>query len=121
MTCGFALRNFVALEPFLAECARVLRPGGRVALLEVSTPANPVLRFGHKLYFGKVVPFVGGLVSDKAAYQYLPQSVAYLPPTADLLAMMAAVGLRRRRPPPAVDRHRPAVDGHPDVIFLGSP
>ncbi len=100
VTCGFALRNFVALEPFLAECARVLRPGGRVALLEVSTPANPVLRVGHKLYFGKVVPFVGGLVSDKAAYQYLPQSVAYLPPTAELLAMMAAVGFAdaARRP-----------------------
>ena len=100
VTCGFALRNFVALEPFLAECARVLRPGGRMALLEVSTPANPVLRFGHRLYFGKVVPFVGGLVSDRAAYRYLPQSVAYLPPTADLLAMMAAVGFAdaARRP-----------------------
>jgi demethylmenaquinone methyltransferase/2-methoxy-6-polyprenyl-1,4-benzoquinol methylase len=100
VTCGFALRNFEALEPFIAECARVLRPGGRVALLEVSTPANPVLRFGHRLYFGKVVPFVGGLVSDKAAYQYLPQSVAYLPPTAELLAMMTAAGFAdaARRP-----------------------
>lgn len=100
VVCGFALRNFVALEPFLAECARALRPGGRMVLLEVSTPANPVLRFGHRLYFGTVVPFVGGLVSDKAAYQYLPQSVAYLPPTADLLAMMAAAGFgdATRRP-----------------------
>jgi demethylmenaquinone methyltransferase / 2-methoxy-6-polyprenyl-1,4-benzoquinol methylase len=100
VTCGFALRNFAALEPFLAECARALRPGGRVALLEVSTPANPLLAFGHRLYFGKVVPFVGGLVSDKAAYQYLPQSVAYLPTTPELLGMMAAAGFgdAERRP-----------------------
>ncbi|HEX2192547.1 MAG TPA: class I SAM-dependent methyltransferase, partial [Acidimicrobiales bacterium] len=44
VVCGFALRNFVGLEPFFAECARVLRPGGRVGILEVSQPANPVLR-----------------------------------------------------------------------------
>ncbi len=91
-TCGFALRNFVALEPFLAELARVVRPGGRIALLEVAEPPNPVLRFGHGLYFGKVVPVVGGLLSDGAAYRYLPKSVAYLPPTDELLAMVAAAG-----------------------------
>ena len=91
-TCGFALRNFVALEPFIAELARVVRPGGRIALLEVAEPPNPVLRFGHGIYFGKVVPVVGGLLSDGAAYRYLPKSVAYLPPTADLLEMIAAHG-----------------------------
>src|SRR4051794_33964207 len=47
VTCGFALRNFVALEPFLSSVARVVRTGGRIALLEVSTPANPILRWGH--------------------------------------------------------------------------
>jgi demethylmenaquinone methyltransferase/2-methoxy-6-polyprenyl-1,4-benzoquinol methylase len=91
-TCGFALRNFVALDPFLAELARVVRPGGRIALLEVAEPPNPVLRFGHGLYFGKVVPVVGGLLSDGAAYRYLPKSVAYLPPTEELLAMVTAAG-----------------------------
>jgi demethylmenaquinone methyltransferase/2-methoxy-6-polyprenyl-1,4-benzoquinol methylase len=91
-TCGFALRNFVALEPFVAELARVVRPGGRIALLEVAEPPNPVLRFGHGVYFGKVVPVVGGLLSDGAAYRYLPKSVAYLPPTDQLLAMVASAG-----------------------------
>lgn len=87
-TCGFALRNFVALPPFLAELARVVRPGGRIALLEVAEPERRVLRFGHRLYFGRVVPRIGGLLSDKAAYRYLPQSVAYLPPPAELVGMV---------------------------------
>jgi demethylmenaquinone methyltransferase/2-methoxy-6-polyprenyl-1,4-benzoquinol methylase len=92
LVCGFALRNLVALAPFFAEAARVLRPGGRVGLLEVDEPAHPVLRAGHGLYFRRVVPFVGGLISDRAAYGYLPRSVAYLPPRDDLLALVAAAG-----------------------------
>jgi demethylmenaquinone methyltransferase/2-methoxy-6-polyprenyl-1,4-benzoquinol methylase len=92
VTCGFALRNLVSLPPFLAELARLVRPGGRIALLEVATPPNPVLRWGHAVYFGKVVPVIGGLVSDPAAYRYLPRSVAYLPEPDDLLAMIAAAG-----------------------------
>lgn len=92
IVCGFALRNFASLKPFLAECARVLRPGGRVALLEVSQPESPVLRWGHGLYFGTVVPLVGGLLSDRSAYQYLPKSVAYLPPPNRMVAMMAESG-----------------------------
>src|SRR6186997_327095 len=78
-TCGFALRNLVALGPFFDELARVVRPGGRIALLDVATPPNPVLRMGHQVYFGRVVPWIGGLLSDPAAYRYLPRSVAYLP------------------------------------------
>jgi demethylmenaquinone methyltransferase/2-methoxy-6-polyprenyl-1,4-benzoquinol methylase len=92
ITCGFALRNVVSLGDFFAECARALRPGGRLALLDVSEPANPLLRAGHSVYFGKVVPLVGGLVSDRAAYRYLPKSLAYLPPGAEMLAMLADVG-----------------------------
>ena len=92
ITCGFALRNLEALHPFLAEIARILRPGGRMALLEVDRPTNPVLRFGHGLYFNRVVPWVGGLLSDRDAYQYLPRSVAYLPDRAELLALIADAG-----------------------------
>jgi demethylmenaquinone methyltransferase/2-methoxy-6-polyprenyl-1,4-benzoquinol methylase len=92
ITCGFALRNLVALEPFFAECARVLRRGGRVALLDVGEPRSRLLRLGHDLYFRRVVPFVGGLLSDRAAYSYLPASTAYLPPPAELVAMVRAAG-----------------------------
>ena len=92
VVCGFALRNFSSLKPFLRECSRVLRPGGRLALLEVAEPENSVLRWGHGQYFGKVVPLVGGLLSDRDAYQYLPKSVAYLPPPARMVSMMAESG-----------------------------
>ena len=92
ITCGFALRNLEALDPFLTEITRILRPGGRMALLEVDRPTNPVLRFGHGLYFNRVVPWVGGLLSDRDAYQYLPLSVAYLPDQAELLALIADAG-----------------------------
>lgn len=92
LTCGFALRNFRELGPMLAETARILRPGGRVALLEVATPPNPVMRFGHGIYFGHVVPRIGALLSDADAYRYLPQSVAYLPETDTLLEMVADAG-----------------------------
>ncbi len=92
VTCGFALRNFERLPPFFAELARVVRPGGRVALLEVAEPPNRLLRFGHRFYFGRIVPLVGGLLSDPAAYRYLPRSVAYLPEPAVLLAELAAAG-----------------------------
>ena len=92
VTCGFTLRNLVDLEPFFAELARVVRPGGRIGLLEVAQPENRVLRFGHGIYFGKVVPVIGGLLSDPAAYRYLPKSAAYLPDPATLLQMVRRAG-----------------------------
>jgi demethylmenaquinone methyltransferase/2-methoxy-6-polyprenyl-1,4-benzoquinol methylase len=91
-TCGFALRNFVDLPSFAAELARVVRPGGRIGLLEVAEPPNPVLRWGHGVYFGKIVPKVGGWLSDPAAYRYLPKSVAYLPPPPELIALFWRAG-----------------------------
>lgn len=92
VACGFALRNFVALEPFFAECARVMRPGGRLAVLEVSTPRHRLVRTLHRLYFERVVPWIGGLLSDRAAYRYLPRSAAYLPPDGELLETVKAAG-----------------------------
>lgn len=89
---GFALRNFVELGGVFDELARVMRPGGRLALLDVASPPNPVLRAGHGVYFGHVVPRIGGLLSDGAAYRYLPRSVAYLPPPPVMLDRLGAGG-----------------------------
>ena len=100
VTCGFALRNFETLPPVLAEMARVLRPGGRLAVLEVDRPDSGLLRAGHGFYFDRVVPFVGGLLSDRKAYAYLPQSVVYLPPTGELRALFEKAGFV------GVERHR---------------
>src|SRR5579862_1898468 len=82
--CGFALRNFVALPPVFAELARVIRPGGRVALLEVANPPG--------FYFTHVVPRIGGLLSDAGAYRYLPRSVAYLPAPEAIASLLGDAG-----------------------------
>lgn len=94
---GFALRNFVAIPPVLAELARVLEPGGRLGLLEVDRPRNPLVAAGHLFYFQKVVPRVGGLLADRAAYHYLPESAAYLPEEAEMVRMLREAGFRRIR------------------------
>ncbi len=92
VTCGFALRNVVSLDAFFDELARIVRPGGAISLLDASEPSSGALRAGHRLYFGKVVPAIGGLLSDRDAYAYLPRSLAYLPPGDELLRILAAAG-----------------------------
>ena len=91
--CGFALRNLVALDPFFVELARVTRPGGSIALLDVSQPDNHLLRMGHGVYFNRLVPIIGGLLSDRDAYAYLPRSVSYLPDPAAMASKLEAAGL----------------------------
>ena len=92
VTCGFALRNFVSLKGVLSEISRILKPGGRAALIDVDRPAWAPIRAAHSLYFDHVVPMVGGLISDRQAYRYLPQSTAYLPPPDELKSMMSGAG-----------------------------
>lgn len=97
VTCGFALRNLVDLNVFFHEIARVTKSGGRIALLDVSTPTNPLIRWGNSVYFGKVVPRIGGLLSNRAAYNYLPKSVAYLPSPEQLVVMLQNAGFEHVR------------------------
>ena len=92
VTCGFALRNLVDLGTFFDELARVLRPEGRIALLDAAQPENRLMRWGHGVYFGKVVPKIGGLLSDGSAYRYLPRSLSYLPPPAEMLDRLRHAG-----------------------------
>lgn len=91
-TCGFALRNVVDLSALFAEAARVVRPTGRIAFLEASEPEHPVMRIGHRVYFRRVVPLIGGALSDRDAYTYLPRSMAYLPPRGELVGMLRDAG-----------------------------
>jgi len=88
---GFALRNLTDLEASFAELARVLRPGGRVALLDVA-PMHGLGSAAQRLWFERVAPVIGGLFSDPQAYRYLPRSVAYLPPPAALVSLVRRAG-----------------------------
>jgi demethylmenaquinone methyltransferase/2-methoxy-6-polyprenyl-1,4-benzoquinol methylase len=89
---GFALRNFADLVAVFTELARVVRPAGRIALLDVAEPDNAILRAGHRVYFRHVVPRIGAALSDAEAYRYLPRSYAYLPPAPELLNELTAAG-----------------------------
>ena len=95
ITCGFALRNVVSLPRLFSEAARVLRDGGRIALLEVGRPRAAMPRALHSIYFNRVVPLIGGVLSDRAAYSYLPRSAAYLPDEEGLASLLHEAGFVR--------------------------
>jgi demethylmenaquinone methyltransferase/2-methoxy-6-polyprenyl-1,4-benzoquinol methylase len=92
ITCGFGLRNFTAPAAFFSEAARALRPGGRIAVLEIADPTSALVRAGHAVWFRHIVPWLGGLLSDHEAYRYLPASTYYLPPLHELFGTMTAAG-----------------------------
>jgi demethylmenaquinone methyltransferase/2-methoxy-6-polyprenyl-1,4-benzoquinol methylase len=96
-TVGFGVRNVVDLERAIAEMARVVRPGGRVAILEITTPLRPPLSWFFAVWFDRIVPLLGTLAGDRDAYTYLPSSVRRFPPAEELAALMHRVGLREIR------------------------
>jgi len=96
-TVGFGARNFSSLERGLEEMARVVRPGGRVVVLEITTPTRPPLSHFFSLWFDRVVPALGRLAGDPDAYSYLPNSVRRFPGPDGLAAAMWGCGLRQIR------------------------
>ena len=94
VTVAFGVRNFEHLQQGYEEMARVLKPGGMLCVLELSTPKNRVIRWFYDLYTLHIIPAIGGLKSgDKSAYRYLPQSIAAVPQGDDMLQLMRNAGL----------------------------
>lgn len=96
-TVGFGARNFSDLEQGLREMARVVRPGGRVVVLEITTPQRPPLSTFFSLWFDRIIPFVGRLAGDPDAYSYLPNSVKRFPGPEQLAATMQRAGMTNLR------------------------
>lgn len=92
-TVGFGARNFSDLQQGLNEMARVVRPGGRVVVLEITTPTRPPLSTFFSLWFDRVVPLVGRVAGDADAYSYLPSSVKRFPAPEALAATMQRAGM----------------------------
>lgn len=98
VTVAFGIRNVENRDVALREILRVLRPGGCFVMLELSVPANPVIRWGYNLYFTRILPLIGGKVSgDNSAYSYLPASVLKFPGKKEWMATMTQCGFRNVR------------------------
>ena len=93
-TVGFGARNFSDLEQGIAEMTRVVRPGGRVVILEITTPQRPPLSTFLEIWFDHIVPALGRVAGDAEAYSYLPNSVRRFPLPQELAATMWGSGLR---------------------------
>jgi demethylmenaquinone methyltransferase/2-methoxy-6-polyprenyl-1,4-benzoquinol methylase len=93
VTVGFGVRNLADLERGLGEMARVLRPGGRLSILEITQPRHPPLSTFFSLWFDRLVPLLGTIAGDHDAYTYLPESVRRFPPPEGLAALMDGAGI----------------------------
>ena len=95
ISAGFGVRNFEHLELGLSQMHRVLAPGGKIVILELSVPSDPVIRWCYELYFLKILPAIGGFISgDRGAYEYMPASVLRFPDPEKFVGMMEAAGFR---------------------------
>jgi demethylmenaquinone methyltransferase/2-methoxy-6-polyprenyl-1,4-benzoquinol methylase len=97
VSVGFGVRNLSDLGRGIAEMARVLKPGGRLVILEITQPTRPPLSTFFSVWFDRIVPLIGRFAGDSAAYSYLPESVKRFPPPAGLAAIMNGAGLERIR------------------------
>jgi len=93
VTVGFGVRNLSDLELGIAEMARVLKPGGRLVVLEITQPARPPLSTFFSIWFDRIVPLIGRLAGDSDAYSYLPESVKRFPPPRGLAEVIDRAGL----------------------------
>jgi demethylmenaquinone methyltransferase / 2-methoxy-6-polyprenyl-1,4-benzoquinol methylase len=92
-TIAFGLRNLTGMEAGFTELLRILKPGGKLVVLEFSKPTTPVLRSVFRIYFTRVLPLLGGWISgSRSAYQYLPESVSRFPDQTELASIMIQVG-----------------------------
>ncbi len=97
VTVGFGVRNLADLDRGLSEMARVLKPGGRAVILEITQPTRPPLSVFYSLWFDRIVPLLGAFSSDPEAYSYLPESVRSFPSPAGLAEKMDRAGFERIR------------------------
>lgn len=96
VTIAYGVRNFADIAAGYREMFRILRPGGKLCVLELSTPTSKLLMFLYKIYTRTLIPFIGRLMShDSRAYSYLPESIVAAPQRADMASIMASTGFER--------------------------